>query len=1342
MNWKTTLVLGFFVGVLAMFWLDRRPTAEQSIDKTDLAPLENIRATHLRKIEIIKGNQLVKLERTSENEAWSLPGKWPTRTSEVNKIVDLLLGIRSRFAPVKEKVLNNPELVIKLAWQNPNSQNLENITLEFESDPVTNLENKFSLPTFVRMPEKNLVLRLGPGLVASLDHPADFFQQRRLFQGERLVANAKEGSLSSSQKNEKLLAKSVSVNFDIEGKQTSFNLVNNADDWQLSKPVGKDNLDPKARDAFLGAIPDLWAEKFVTQDLAKAGLAKPERTLLVTRNDGSTITLQIGNVSSTKTSKKIRPPVPGTPPGMPPQEETIIQEMRFAKILDNDQIFEINGDGLKNIFVSVDQIRDPMLARINAADAIKCEIQQGSTALALVKKESRWKIESPVQADADPEKVNELLTKLSTLEARGADVIDNPKLDDFALEKPENKITITLEEETKPPAKDKAPEKKTRSVTYFLGKKDAKAKKLYVAVDGFPRVNFVDEVVATLAARPAMAYRGKRILDLATTDINAINIKTKSSDISFSKAPEGKWLLLNPKGVEIDDPKVSQLANSLSTFEVTEFLEEAPTKEDLVSKYGLDQPIVTLEIGLADAKKPLKKMIIGKPLAPKPGFFARLGSEGPVFVIGNDLVASLQKETLSYLPQDFWKLLSNEITTVKINRPAGEFSLERGEAGWKISAPFTATPFAEKMEELAKEFVSPKADSFVALDSKEDAKFGFDKPFLQLTVTDKDKKEKTLLLGKIVSDEAGTRYARLKDKAPIAIVSSAFVKAVDVDALDLLDPLVMKQDPSKIKSFKIESSANNINIIREGETWKVNEPKAGAFNAEPEAVFSLQSLWFNLRVDGFSAYGPKAEVATFGLDKPSTKIEIKLSNEMGKEESKTLEIGTEVKGKSGSKYARFKGEPAIFNLPAATILILERTYLAYVPREILKLKSDDVESLTRTGIPGELEINRKNEVWSLSKPKVEIADERTLNDLVAIVSDLKADSIAAFPATDLKLFGLDTPFAVVGFKLKDQTKKVLLGKEVDGKKGSRYAKSEDGKAVGVLSEVIVKKLIASPLFYRDRNITRFPDADQLLLERGPRKATFARVDGNWKLTEPFASEADQQQLDDALDGLARLRADELVVEKPTPEDLTRFGLDKPETRWQIKNAGKLLLEINLGKRDESATRCYAQIAGKDLVFLLDVKQTNWLQGEFRTRTVWATPLDAVQIDSIKVTSANNNFELAKRNNVWVSVPKPTDRINDVLVNAMLASLAGLKLERYVVDKGASLNLFGLDPVETTIEIGTPMGKRTLLIGRQEGGSKKYYARIADNKQGDVFLISEADSMIIMKPAASLIKSEK
>ena len=1367
MNWKTTLVLGFFVAVLAMFWLDQKPKLEQSLDKTGVAPLENIQASYLRKIEIVKGNQIVKLERSSENEAWSLPGKWPTRTSEVNKIIDLLLGLRSRFTPLKEKVLDNPGIIIKLALQKPNSQALENITLEFEADSSTNSENKFSLPTFLRIPEKNLVLRLGPGLVTLLDHPADFFQQRRLFQGERLIATSKEGSLSSSQKNEKLFAKSVSVNFEFEGKKTSFTLLNNSEDWQLTSPVGKDNLDPKARDAFLGAVPDLWAEKFVSQDLAKAGLAKPERTLLVTRNDGSTITLLIGNVSSTKTSKKIKPPMPGTPPGMPPQEETIIQEMRFAKILDNDQIFEINGDGLKNIFVSVDQIRDPMLARINPTDAIKCEIQQGKNSLSLMKKDGRWKIEAPIQADADPEKVNELLTKFSSLEARGPDLFDNPKLMDYDLDKTENKITITLEEDTKPLAKDKPLEKKTRSVTYLLGKKDNKTKKVFIAMDGFPRVNLVDEVVATLAARPAMAYRGKRILDVATTDINSLKIKTKSGEVAFNKAPEGKWTLVNPKGVDIDDPKVSQLTTALSNFEVTEFLEEKPTPEDLASKYGLDKPLITLEVGLVDTKKPSKKMLIGKaqdpktlkpkpaevnpadpkagdvkPEVQKPGFFARLDTSGPVFVVNSELVSSLDKDALAYLPQDFWKMLPEEISALKVVRAKGEFKLERNDTGWKITEPFSALPFTEKMDSLAKEIIAPKAESFVSLDSKDDAKFGFNKPFIQLSVFDKDKKEKTLLLGNSPSDMPSLRYAKLKDKSPIALVNADLIKALDLDALDLLDGLVLRQDPSKIKLFKIESGNNKLSISRDKDSWMVSEPKAGSFKGDSDAVISLQSLWFNLRADGFAAYGPKADLASFGLDKPEIKIELVVINDEEKEVSRLLEVGSEVKTKAGARFARLVNDPAIFILPPTTITILQRTFLAYVPRELIKLKADEVDSVSRTGIAGELEIAKKNEVWSLIKPKPDIADDRTLNELVGIISELKADSIEAYPATDLKPFGLDTPFAIVTMKLKEQSKKLLLGKEVEGKKGFRFAKAEDGKAIGILSELVVKKLIAPPIFFRDRTITRFPDADQLILERGPRKATFARVNGNWKLTEPFSADADQQQLDDALDSLARLRADELVLEKPTSEDLARFGLDKPETRWQIKNAGKLLLEINLGKRDESATRCYAQIAGKDLVFLLDVKQTNWLQGEFRTRAVWATPLDAVQIDSIKVTSSNNNYELSKRNNVWQSVTKPTDRMNDVLINAMLAALAGLKSERYVVDKGASLNLFGLDPVETTIEIGTPSGKRILLVGRQEGGSKKYYARLADNKLADVFLLSEPDSMIIMKPASAYIKADK
>ena len=47
------------------------------------------------------------------------------------------------------------------------------------------------------------------------------------------------------------------------------------------------------------------------------------------------------------------------------------------------------------------------------------------------------------------------------------------------------------------------------------------------------------------------------------------------------------------------------------------------------------------------------------------------------------------------------------------------------------------------------------------------------------------------------------------------------------------------------------------------------------------------------------------------------------------------------------------------------------------------------------------------------------------------------------------------------------------------------------------------------------------------------------------------------------------------------------------------------------------------------------------------------------------------------------------------------------------------------------------GKRVLHIGRPEGESKRYYARVPDKGRGDVFVISEADGARIVRDLAAL-----
>src|SRR5262249_28041285 len=144
-------------------------------------------------------------------------------------------------------------------------------------------------------------------------------------------------------------------------------------------------------------------------------------------------------------------------------------------------------------------LRDTRLARFTTGDARRVEIDQQGRSTLLVKEKDRWKLDKPIQSDADTEKVNELLNKLTGLDARKEDIHDVPEpagpegksaaLQPFGLDKPAASVKVTVEEEVKGPGEAK--QKKMRTLKFAIGKEDEKAKKLYVQTDDWPRVNAV-----------------------------------------------------------------------------------------------------------------------------------------------------------------------------------------------------------------------------------------------------------------------------------------------------------------------------------------------------------------------------------------------------------------------------------------------------------------------------------------------------------------------------------------------------------------------------------------------------------------------------------------------------------------------------------------------------------------------------------------------------------------------------------------------------------------------------------------------------------------------------------
>ena len=394
-----------------------------------------------------------------------------------------------------------------------------------------------------------------------------------------------------------------------------------------------------------------------------------------------------------------------------------------------------------------------------------------------------------------------------------------------------------------------------------------------------------------------------------------------------------------------------------------------------------------------------------------------------------------------------------------------------------------------------------------------------------------------------------------------------------------------------------------------------------------------------------------------------------------------------------------------------------------------------------------VELLRGEKGWEVKAKTTLPGDTPTIESVVDHLAQLHAKRVAAYPAKDPAAYGLDKPAAVftvrfTGADGKPATKIIQIGKPTtDGDtKGDRFVRVENGATIGVLPSVLAGTLLGPALEFRNRNLLNLSNVDRATLERGQRKAVFEAANGSWKMLQPVDAPAEQTDLQEFCIGRSApsLAVDRLIADKPA--DLATYGLDKPSARWIFQLAGKNVLELLLGKSTVDG-KVYAKLAGNDLVFLLDPNLAKQAEAEYRSRTVWPAPLDAVQIEKIHFGGQENPFGLEKVDNVWKVTGKPTDNVNQDAVKELLDALAGLKAARFVADKTGDLKLYGLDPAQRTIEIQTQSGKRTLLIGRQEGESSRYYVRVPEGEVAQaVFVVSEDAARKIVKPLSGFLQA--
>lgn len=1168
-----------------------------------------------------------------------------------------------------------------------------------------------------------------------------------------------------------------------------------AETWTLVEPM-KDRLEPEKVKALLSAIPELWVEDFKKLDagtmlaeelcrspergmdsleawlgsaeagkpndwlLQRTGLDRPERTLRVTLPSDDMIVLQIGRLSQTKERKGTPPPNPMMP--VPPPPPIIREDYYYAKLEGQSQVFEVRGDKFNDLFVAASNLRDDKLARFKSADVQQVEITQPNKIvvlwyaislpddkIVLVKEKDdrkldRWRVVQPLQALAENDKVSELINRLEGLDARDRDVIDNPDLKATGFEPAAGiRIDVALEEEVPGAPEPKGDEKKPtrkRTISFTFGKRDALAKKIHVRVAGRDRVNLVDDGVFSLAERPALAYRGRRVLDFSTSDVAAVEVQRANETYRLQQT-DGEWKLTSPVAASADKLKASNLADDLSRLEAVEYVNDAPSAEDLAMA-GLDKPAVTVTVTYTDASRKPQTLLIGKERDGKGEYFAKLADSAGIFALKKETRDTIDVSSLDYRPTQLWTATGDAVNSVKISRPDGKYELKKEGFDWKIQGPFDATASFFLVQPMLDALANLKLAGYQAHQTDKPAEFGLDQPALEVafTVMEKGKegepekpRSRTLLFGKAVEGKQEV-YAKLADDPAIFRLPESVKINADKSALELLERRLLAVDTRKASRIQ-RTGAATLTASKSGMEWKI-EAGATTFTADAPTIESMLRMWQNLQADRFAAFGPQADLARFGLNPAVDTITLTIDADApdGKPATHVLRLGKPVEGGRGERYAKVDEQPGVAILAGNVVTEMARSQLDFVDKGLLKFEPGDLTAIRRQMPNNDLEITREGG-WKIVKPAAQPADEPSLDELAEKLANLRADRAADYDAKDLKKYGLDAPGATITLVLPEKEGKpvqhqIKVGSPVDPKSpdGERFVRVDESKVIGVLARDMVRRLLDAPLKFRNRNlVTRLPEPDRVILERGDRagsnKAVFSRVEGTWKMTAPLTADAEHSDMEDFLNNLYKLRADELVAEKPA--DLKPFGLDKPEAIWHFNTGDKEILGLALGKKDSTDQRCYAKLTNGDVVFLLEPKLTQQALAEYRKRTLW-TGFDAAQIDSLTITGDGGPVVLRKIAGAWQIDGKPEAAVNQDAVTETLTAFANLKVERYVRDKDAPLDLFGLAKPRRTIVAQTSMGARQeLRLGNLEGGSQRAYANLPGKTE--VFVLSDADT---------------
>jgi hypothetical protein len=368
----------------------------------------------------------------------------------------------------------------------------------------------------------------------------------------------------------------------------------------------------------------------------------------------------------------------------------------------------------------------------------------------------KWRIVKPRALRADSDIIAEFLDKLEG--AKAVEFVDDaPKsLQPYGLDKP-TRVTLWI-------GKDKA----RSSRTLLVGRAVPDKKGVYVKRDGEPGVILTADALWTAFPKNVAVLRDKVVVSYAYDKLDKVEVDHGKSAVVLQKDGAG-WKLTAPEALKADTAAVTQLLWKVRDLRALAFLSESPGD---VGRY-LSRPEVVVKLWEAGAKEP-KTLLLQSSTERRggqPAAVAAVHGEGPVMLVEGKALAELTPGVSELRDRTLIPAFEpSDVNRARVSGGDKPLVVEKtGDAEWKQVEPARGSTKEGKVASL---LVALRGLRWKEIASKggDDARFGLDKPELEVTVWKADGSElATLLVGRT---EGAVTYVKLKADPAIFAMSS------------------------------------------------------------------------------------------------------------------------------------------------------------------------------------------------------------------------------------------------------------------------------------------------------------------------------------------------------------------------------------------------------------------------------------------------------------------------------------------------------------------------------------------------------------------------------------------